>query len=147
MRLRCPICDEEIDSTALRMEWGPGGGFRCPSCGEPVRISQPYRGLMAILSLLIAGGILMALGIHSVTTFLLLTALMWVPVSLLLNTAVSRVRPPTLKKGPSGDYLPPYQIFQEVRPTKPMAKPVATTGQEPTRSSLTDGTGGPGEKS
>ena len=53
---------------------------------------------MAILSLLIAVGILIALRVHEVGLFLILTVLIWVPVSLSLNAASSRIKPPTLKR-------------------------------------------------
>src|SRR5262245_10724862 len=36
MRLRCPVCNNEVDSTALRMEWGSGGAYHCPACNELV---------------------------------------------------------------------------------------------------------------
>ena len=139
MRLRCPICNKEIDSTALRMEWGPGGGFRCPFCQEPVRISQPYRGLNAVLSLLIALGILITLGVRTIGTLLFLSALIWIPVSLFLNAAASRIKPPTLKRGRNGGYAPAYQIFGEGSHAMPTAPEPTTPGQEPSEANTDEG--------
>lgn len=93
------------------MEWGPGGGFRCPSCKGAVRVSQPYRVLSATLSALIGAGILILSGVHFSGTFLLLTALIWVPISLLLNTVASRVKQPELKADRSGIHGPAYELF------------------------------------
>src|SRR5215467_14015922 len=113
MRLRCPICNNEVDSTALRMEWGAGGGYHCPACNELVRVSLPYRLHVALLSLLIAAGIVIVVRVYNPVAFALLSALIWVPVSLLLNAASSRIKPPTLKavQSPYGHHS--YELFQE----------------------------------
>ena len=97
MLLRCPVCNNEVDSTSLRMEWGAGGYYHCPACNELVRISLPYRVHVALLSLLIAVVILIVMRIRNPIAFLLLAAVIWVPVSLFLNAASSRIKPPTLK--------------------------------------------------
>src|SRR5579859_1314665 len=116
MRLRCPACNQEIDSTALRIEWGTGGAYHCPLCNELVRISLPYRLHVAVISTLIAVAVLIVLKVRNPAAFLFLTALIWVPVSLILNAASSRIKPPTLKKqrqqrSPYDDHT--YQIVQE----------------------------------
>lgn len=98
MTFRCPVCDRQIDSSALRMEWSSGGAYHCPLCNELVRISLPYRLHVAAVSVLIASGFLMALRVHG-PLFFFLTVLIWVPVSLSLNAAASRIKPPTLKRG------------------------------------------------
>ena len=133
MLLRCPACNNEIDSTALRMEWGAGGGYRCPACNELVRISLPYRIHVAILSLLIAVGILIVLQIRNPFAFLLLTALIWVPVSLFLNAASSRIGPPTLKRQRSAYGRHGYELLGEGGRTEPPASKTNSKRQEPSR--------------
>jgi hypothetical protein len=127
MRLRCPVCNNEVDSTALRMEWGAGGAYHCPLCNELVRISLPYRIHVALLSLAIAVGILIFLRVRNPVAFLFLTAVIWVPVSLLLNAASSRIKPPTLKaqrqKSPYGRHT--YELLangDHVEPAGPTSK-------------------------
>ena len=131
MRLRCPICNNEIDSTALRMEWGSGGGYHCPVCDEPVRISLPYRIHVALLSLLIAVGILIVARVSNPFAFLFLTALIWVPVSLLLNTASSRIKPPMLKaqRSPYGQHA--YELLEKGDRAEPTASTQGAHNQEP----------------
>src|SRR5690349_21818462 len=130
MRLRCPICNNEIDSTALRMEWGPGGGFRCPSCEGAVRVSQPYLAFSAILSLLITIGTLILIGVRFSGTFLLLTAIIWIPVSLFLNMVASRFKRPTLRIDRSGLRPPAYELFAKGDHTEPTTSPQNTPQQE-----------------
>src|SRR6267154_1101767 len=79
MTFQCPNCLGQVDSSSLRMEWSSGGAYYCPLCRELVRISLPYRPHVAVLSLLIAVGILMLLRVHGVALFLFLTVLIWVP--------------------------------------------------------------------
>jgi len=130
VRLRCPICGEEIDSAGLRMEWGPGGGFRCPSCKGPVRVSQPYRTFSAILSFLIASGILILIGVRFSGTFLLLTAIIWIPVSLFLNMVASRFKRPTLSLDRSGLHRPAYELFAKGDHAESSTSPQNTPQQE-----------------
>ena len=139
MRLRCPICNKEIDSTALRMEWGPGGGYRCPSCQGLVRYCPPYLGLNAVVSLLIALAILITLGVRTIGTLLALSALIWYPVPLLVNVAASRIKPPTLKRRRDRGYAPAYQIFGEGSHAMPTAPEPATHGQEPSEANSDEG--------
>ena len=112
MIFRCPVCNRDFDSAALRMEWGPGGGFRCPLCNEPVRVAQPYRAGIAVVSLLIVSGTLTLIGVRTIVTFVILTAVLWVPVSLFLNMAASRIKAPRLQPGRSGSDPLAYQLFR-----------------------------------
>ncbi len=125
MRLRCPVCNNEVDSTALRMEWGAGGGYHCPICNELVRISLPFRLHVALLSLLIAAGTLIIVRVHNTVAFVLLSVLIWVPVSLLLNAVSSRIRPPTLKavhqRSPYSHHS--YELFQKGDSSKAASVP------------------------
>jgi hypothetical protein len=131
MLLRCPICNNEVDSTALRMEWGAGGGYHCPVCNEPVRISLPYRIHVALLSLVIAVGILIVLRVRNPVAFLFLTAVIWVPISLLLNAASSRIKPPKLKaqRPPYGRHA--YDLLAKGDRAEPSASTQSAHDQEP----------------
>ena len=131
MRFRCPICDKEVDPAALRMQWGAGGGYRCPSCQGLVRYCPPYLVLNAVVSLLIALGILIILGVRTIGTLLALSALIWYPVSLLVNVAASRIKPPTLKRIRDRGYAPAYQIFGEGSHDMPTTPEPTSPGQEP----------------
>ena len=115
------------------MEWGSGGGCHCPVCNELVRISLPYRIPAAVLSLLIAVGILIVVRVRNPVAFLFLTALIWVPVSLLFNAASSRIKPPTLKAqqqlSPYGRHA--YELLAKEDRAEPTASTQSAQEQEP----------------
>jgi len=92
--LRRPMCDAVFDAAELHMEWG----VRCPKCLERVRLSNPYGGRVAVLSVLIAFGILRVIGVRAAVALIAVTILISIPVSLLLNAASMRIKSPTLKK-------------------------------------------------
>jgi len=96
--VHCPLCAEDFESTALLVEPGMTGAVRCPKCQERVRISSPYGGRVAVVSLLAAWVILADLHVRTILGFAVGTILIWVPVSLLLNAASVRVKGPVLKK-------------------------------------------------
>jgi len=96
--VHCPICAEDFDSTALLVEAGMTGAVRCPKCQERVRISSPYGGRVAIVSLPAAWVILAVLHVRTILGFAVGTLLIWPPVSLLLNAASVRIKGPILKK-------------------------------------------------
>ena len=98
MMLRCPVCGANVDLTQLQLDWGVEGGPRCPKCLERVRYSNAYGGPVAILSLLVAVGILTLFRVHTYVVFFVGTVLIWIPVSLFLNAASVRIKPPTLRR-------------------------------------------------
>jgi len=97
MLLHCPICGEDCDSTDFRVEPGTGGGLRCPKCQELLSFSYPYGWRVAIASVLIAWAILVLLHVRTILGFAFGTVLIWIPLSLFLNTASARIRPITLR--------------------------------------------------
>jgi hypothetical protein len=98
LRYHCPYCEHDFDPGALQQPAGIGGGSYCPKCQERVRVSFPYAGIVAIVSLLLAVGLLLLRKVTSVIWFVVGTAVLWIPISLLLNAYSARFKPPTLKK-------------------------------------------------
>ena len=98
MMYRCPFCDHDFDAVELRQPAGLGGGSYCPKCQERVRISFPYGGLVAFVSVLIAIGILALAHVRTIFGYVIGTVLIWIPLSLALNAATVRFKVPTLKK-------------------------------------------------
>ena len=98
MTLRCPICGADIDSSQLRLDWGVEGGPRCPKCLERVRYSNPYGSYVGVLSLLVALGIMVLVHVQTYLSFLGGTILLWIILSLLLNAASVRIKPPSLER-------------------------------------------------
>ena len=94
---RCPYCSSDFEGSALQQPAGVGGGTYCPNCQERVRLSFPYARLAVVLSVLIAFGALFAFQVRSVIWLILGTALLWIPISLFLNTYFARFKPPVLK--------------------------------------------------
>ena len=98
MQVQCPTCSEQFNLAALERPGGITGGAHCPKCHQRVKYCPPYERLVAILSLLIAWGILFAYHVHSILGFIIGTVLIWLPVSLYLNAMSIRFKPPTLKQ-------------------------------------------------
>jgi hypothetical protein len=65
----CPACGEAVEPAELQQPAGIGGGTYCPKCGERVYVSSPYPKLIAVLSLLLAVGILLLMRVTSVIWF------------------------------------------------------------------------------
>lgn len=97
MHLLCPLCYNGVDSSALRLERGKGGAFHCPNCNSLVRFSRPYQRHIAVFALFAAWCLLFASGVRRVLTLLIASAVLWVPISLILNTVMVRVVPLTLE--------------------------------------------------
>jgi hypothetical protein len=73
------------------------GGSFCPLCKERFSISGPSEAV-AIASLIVALGILVVVGVRSIIGLVVGSALLWVPVSLVLNLAAVRRRGVALRK-------------------------------------------------
>jgi hypothetical protein len=93
------------------MEWGRGGGYHCPLCNGPVRIVQAYRLPITILSLVLPAGFLAVVGVHSAVGLVILSCVIWIPLSLALNATASRFKPLSLTKRRSGSDPRDYQLF------------------------------------
>src|SRR6266568_7129488 len=113
--LKCPICGNPVDPASLKTAWGTGGGFECPVCKKLVRYTNPYGRIVAVISLLLAVGILKLAGVHSVTGFVVGSILLWIPISLFLNRASVRIKAPTLKP------WKPNPLFRPMRPIRPIS--------------------------
>ncbi len=94
----CPTCGETFDLAELRRPGGITERPLCPRCEQQVRIVLPYGRAAAILSLLIAFAAMAFLHVRTIPAFIAGTVLIWIPLSLFLNVASTRLRPPTLKK-------------------------------------------------
>ncbi len=95
---RCPHCDKEFGAVALQQPAGIGGGSYCPHCGGRVYISFAYRGIVAVISFVVAVSMLPLFHITSIIGFAVGIILIWIPLSLFLNIMSVRYKPPTLKK-------------------------------------------------
>src|SRR5437763_1792458 len=98
MTYQCPYCGTSFDAVDLQQPAGIAGGTYCPKCQERVRVSFPYSGIVAALSLLLAIGSLLVLKVRSVVWLGVGSAALWIPISLLLNSYLARFKFPTLKK-------------------------------------------------
>lgn len=98
MILRCPICGQDLALADLQQPGGIGGGTYCPKCQGRVRISFPYRSLVALVSVLIALGTLALAHVSTIIGYVIGAVLIWIPLSLALNAATVRFKAPTLKK-------------------------------------------------
>jgi len=67
-------------------------------------------------------------------------------VSLLVNVAASRIKPPTLKRKRDRGYAPAYQIFGEGSHATPTTPEPTTPGQEQSEANSDEGARKPGEK-
>lgn len=106
--LKCPICGSLLTMATLRVEPGTGGAVRCPNCQELLQFSKPYSKFVAILSLLISIGVLALIRVQTLLGFAIGIPLIWIPLSLLMNVASLRIKPPTLQKHKA----PPRSFFQ-----------------------------------
>jgi hypothetical protein len=98
LRYHCPYCGHDFDAVDLQLPAGVSGGSYCPKCQERVRVSFPYAGIVAVVSLLLAVGLLLLLKVTSVLWFVVGTAALWIPISLSLKIYSVRFKPPTLNK-------------------------------------------------
>ena len=98
MTYRCPWCGHNFDASELQQPAGIGGGSYCPKCQNRVYLSFAYQRTSALISLLIAVGILALLHTRNVLGFLIGAILIWIPVSMFLNVMSSRYRAPKLKR-------------------------------------------------
>jgi hypothetical protein len=86
MVIECPLCKTFVDTVNLTAIPSSGGGRTCPNCKGAVRYSQPYRVLRVAASAVIAAGIVRVSGVRNLPTFCITTLVLWVPVSLFLNS-------------------------------------------------------------
>jgi DNA-directed RNA polymerase subunit RPC12/RpoP len=98
MTYKCPHCEKDFGVAELQQPGGIGGGSYCPRCGGRVYVSFAYGGIVAVISLLIAIGILALFRVTSIIGFAIGIILIWVPLSLYLNAMSIRYKPATLKK-------------------------------------------------
>lgn len=94
----CPICGHSFAVTDLQQPGGVGGGSYCPNCQERVYVSFAYGGWIAVISFFLALAALALLHVRTILGFVIGAIFIWVPLSLFLNVASSRYRPPTLRK-------------------------------------------------
>jgi len=84
MAVRCPQClgNNPVSKDVFRK------GYRCVRCGAGVIASALYARVLSVLSMLIGGGVLLAIPVRPVTFFILI-----VPVWLLVLSGMVRVAP------------------------------------------------------
>ena len=113
--MTCPICGAEFDLSELVRNWGGNErGQRCPKCDGRVQLSYPYGLAVGLLSVPIALRILALFGVRSLTGYVIGTIVLWIPVSLFLNTASVRIKPPYLRKcRPKSEPKPRPRTFFE----------------------------------
>jgi hypothetical protein len=75
-----------------------GGGTYCPKCQTQVYFSFPHSKLVAILSLLLAIGGLLVMRVTSPLWFIAGTVVLWIPISMFLNSYSTRFKRTSLKK-------------------------------------------------
>ena len=93
----CPYCEKEFAPTELRQLAGPARGSFCPKCEKRVRVFWPFGTYVAVLSLVVAVGALVAFRVRSIIGFAIGIVLIWVPLSLYLKLASARYAPPVLR--------------------------------------------------
>ena len=94
----CPYCGTDFAAVDLQQAAGIRGGTYCPKCQERVRVSFPYSGRVAAVSVLLAFGALLVMKVRSVLWLCVATPALWIPISLFLNSYFARFKFPTLKK-------------------------------------------------
>jgi hypothetical protein len=104
----CPSCQSDLNETDLQQPAGVGGGTYCPKCGERVYFSFPYRGIVAILSIVLATGTLLLFHVGSWLWLLIGTIVLSTPYSMFLNVYSARFKRPVLKKWKLG----PRTLFE-----------------------------------
>lgn len=97
MAYACPICGAKVELTELQKPAGVTGGLYCPACQARVYFAPPFRLIVSFVSMFLAAGIASLLHIASIFWFVLASALIWIPVSLLLNAWSTSIRPGALK--------------------------------------------------
>jgi hypothetical protein len=95
---QCPICFAEFDAIALQRPSGVTGASYCPNCKGRVQVSLPYGKPVAVISVLIAWGLLALMRVKTAFGIIFGTVLIWIPLSLYMNALLFRYRAPTLKK-------------------------------------------------
>jgi len=75
------------------VEWGRNGGTRCPECGGVVRPYWPHKRVVAIVSALLGILAMKLVGVRSWVLLVLGAALLWVPISLILNSLLGWRKP------------------------------------------------------
>jgi hypothetical protein len=98
MIYRCPTCNQEFDATELCRPAGIAGPSYCPRCRERVRVVLPYRGCIALLSLILSIGVLLLLHVKSMVALVVGTIVVWIPLSLYLNVMSFRIAASTIEK-------------------------------------------------
>jgi hypothetical protein len=90
--MRCSSCSTDLTRQTVRF----GEIFQCPNCAKPLRISERYSRLGAILSGLLAVGLAYYLGARGVSWLVWsLAGLFRLPQ---LGSVLRRARPPTLQE-------------------------------------------------
>jgi hypothetical protein len=98
MRYSCPYCGQGLELNDLQQTGGFAGGRYCPKCQERITLSYPHSKLFAVVSLLLAIGILVIMHVRSIPLFAVGIVVLWIPISLALNFYSTRYRLPTLEK-------------------------------------------------
>jgi hypothetical protein len=98
MSYACPYCGEGLELSDLDRTGGFAGGLYCPKCQERIKLSYPYSGLVAGVSLLAAMGILVIMHVKSVPWFVVGMVVLWIPISLALNSYSTKYKLPSLEK-------------------------------------------------
>ena len=104
----CPICGAKFGLADLQKPAGALGGSFCPVCQGRLQLVLPFGAPIAIASLLFAVGALALLRVTSVIWFAVGAIIIWIPLSLFLNTWSTRFRPAVFKK-----WKPRRQTFFE----------------------------------
>jgi hypothetical protein len=127
MRYRCPHCGEELELSDLQQTGGFAGGLYCPKCQERITLSYPHSKLVAVVSLLLAIGILVIMHVRSIPWFAVGVVVLWIPISLALNFYSTKYKLPTLEKWKERTHKTFFEWLYErdqirALPTKPANK-------------------------
>jgi len=98
--VNCPHCNRSIDPANLRIDIGLKGGAKCPECNGVVRPVLRYKLPIAIVSALLAGLVMVLVGVRNLILFALGTGLLWIPISMVLNGLIGWGKPHKLKAAP-----------------------------------------------
>jgi hypothetical protein len=95
--VQCPTCGKSFELATSERPGGVTGGSFCPNCHEQFDISGPTKAV-AIVSFLIAVGVLALAGVRSIIGLVVGSVLLWLPISLFLDVAMTRSSGVVLRK-------------------------------------------------
>src|SRR5580704_9665877 len=97
MTLRCPLCQQSIETGELAVVSGTNGGFNCPRCGRLLHFTQGYPAVRSTISFILSSSIVYIFGVRNLYTFVVSALALWIPSLLFVNAYSAHIMPLGLK--------------------------------------------------